>query len=238
MKILACMLIFMMLFCGCDAENGKITSTTEGRSTSSSASASGTSGTTSGGIMGGMTTSTTTRSTSTSATTTDAPLFDRTAYFAKSEISHIFENTADSLERLFGKATGDEEFNEGENAYRRMTYGDNVFETDRDGKRIFRATIADDSIEAFRDIRIGDTADEVLAKLPEAKNDDRTALTGEGEKGEYNLLYGNYENMADYGIVVYDGDEISEIRLTESQYGATIYFENEKVSKIEYYSPK
>ena len=83
-----------------------------------------------------------------------------------------------------------------------------------------------------RNIRLGDSTDDVLRKFPDHDNpmEEQTY-----RDGYYRVLYGEYEHLQEYGVVLYNSNEEPQEILfsTEDHYGFKVYLENGFVSSMQ-----
>lgn len=143
--------------------------------------------------------------------TPDAPVIS-TGEFSYEETQFVFDMTEDDVVALYGEPTEREDYLlfESENASQ-FSYGDTVFQIayqdNADGTKsyVFEATIADDKLVAPRNVKIGDSMEDVIAKFPANNNPERFDM--DDDSGHtYQLLYGEFVYMSPCGLVEYDGD--------------------------------
>lgn len=156
------------------------------------------------------------------------------AEFTYEEIAAIFDYTGKTLEEAFGASQqilADEgtSIQSKQYIYPEMSFNLGFFTDFPDGS-VYEANLTNDHIAAPRDLKIGDSLDQVISVFPQTANDIITegALT-------YKMLYGQFEYMTNFGYIEYQNDTAVKILYVNEGVGLEFLLKNDQVCGYHYF---
>jgi len=147
----------------------------------------------------------------------------------------------DELRALYGKET-DMEYQDIQtdgNVYTTLAYPFGKFEFSADeynpNSFLYWVTITSSDFVGPRDIRVGDKTDSVLENFPDGNYDVKKQKDGTTVR----ILYGGTWPDKYYGVIDYEGDQMTQIRCSEGgpgfgSYGLTFVIKDGKVASFNY----
>jgi len=147
----------------------------------------------------------------------------------------------DELRALYGKET-DMEYQDIQtdgNVYTTLAYPFGKFEFSADeynpNSFLYWVTITSSDFVGPRDIRVGDKTDSVLENFPDGNYDVKKQEDGTTVR----ILYGDTWPDKYYGVIDYEGDQMTQIRCSEGgpgfgSYGLTFVIKDGKVASFNY----
>lgn len=163
----------------------------------------------------------------------------KTNEFSYNEMGYIFMQGTDYLKSIYGEPTKTETIDFlGDETATRLTFGESVFDVDNTFDSIYYATITNDKIHHPRGIKIGDSLPIVLSKFPNFSDGDTVNFDeNDVNKGEYQLLYGEYMHMRNFGYIHYVDDIVTEVVYSNQGTALIFGFENNRVISVSYAIP-
>lgn len=91
--------------------------------------------------------------------------------------------------------------------------------------------VRSDKIAAPRGVQIGAALADVLALFPDEGDE---TLYDREEGGSYRMLYGEYVGMAQYGLLLYADDTLTELVVSDQDYTVAFDFTGDRLTSISY----
>lgn len=162
--------------------------------------------------------------------------------FDYKEVLGLFELNTDTIVKAFGepKEIRDEDFfgDAGKvYVYDKAEFSLGYFDDDTPKGMVYTAKIADDTLEAPRDIKIGDSLENVLSKFPQTASAAGPETSPNDPDVTYQMLYGEYTYMNDYGYTEHKNDKVIAVTYADQGILLRITIDQDKVSGYEYVMP-